>query len=320
MKVDIIASSSVIPQRELARGTQLLCSLGFEVRSAVNATSQHFAFSGSDRERTDALLEAVYSDSDLLWAARGGYGAGHLLPELAAATRNRRPPLKLLVGYSDVTALYQLAIRDWGWQVLHAPMLCSDNFQRASDSNRSALLALLRTGRDELLAEQPLNWHHCIGRSVTAPLFGGNLAVICSLIGTPWQLDFSGKLLFLEEIGESWSKIDRMLQHLLLSGSLEGCQGIVLGQFSACRDASPTGLTHSGEKVALREVYTPAQALELTVLPIARQLGIPLVSGLQVGHDSQSLALAMPGLYQLDESRGLQLLDWAWQGRNISAT
>jgi muramoyltetrapeptide carboxypeptidase len=192
-------------------------------------------------------------------------------------------------------------------------MLASKDFHQMRSDDEQALLNLIKGGSAPVrYREGAIKWLTVPGDfAVTASLSGGNLAVICSMIGTPWQLDFSGKLLFLEEIGESWCKIERMLQHLLLSGALKQCKGIVLGEFSNCFDTSPKGLKNKvgDDYGALRTAFNPAQAFEKVFSNLSTQLDVPIGYGLAVGHCSENAPLALFKNYRLSTEQGLELLN-----------
>ncbi|MFT5709013.1 MAG: muramoyltetrapeptide carboxypeptidase, partial [Oceanospirillaceae bacterium] len=299
MKVEVVATSSVVPVIELQRGLNKLSELGFSYHCAANLLDQDFIYAGSQEVRAQAFYAAAQSDAEIVWAVRGGYGAGQLL-EILSYLENKKMPIKnkLLIGYSDVTALFGFVTQKWGWRVLHASMLASADFHNITAVDESALLGLIkRKYAQPRWHQQPLTWvcsqNLQFEHPIIAPLFGGNLAVICSLIGTPWQLDFSHKILFLEEIGESWSKIERMLQQLLFSGALNECKAIVLGEFIHCKDTAPSGLVSedSEKREPIRVPLSSQQALEQVFSKLAQRLAIPIAAGMPVGHCQQNAPL-----------------------------
>ncbi|MEH6444952.1 MAG: LD-carboxypeptidase [Oceanospirillaceae bacterium] len=318
MKVEVVATSSVVPVIELQRGLNKLSDLGFSYHCATNLLDQDFIYAGSQEVRAQAFYAAAQSDAEVVWAVRGGYGAGQLL-EILSYLENKNIPIKkkLLIGYSDVTALFGFVTQKWGWRVLHASMLASADFHNIAPVDESALLGLIKQNYAQpCWHQQPLTWVSSqnlqLEHPIMAPLFGGNLAVICSLIGTPWQLDFSNKILFLEEIGESWSKVERMLQQLLFSGSLQKCKAIVLGEFTHCKDIAPSGLIDedSSEREPIRTALSSQQALEHVFSKLAEALAIPIALGLPVGHCAHNAPLPLLANYKLSLDCGLELIDW----------
>src|SRR5689334_20702614 len=121
--VGIIAPSAKIPKIELKIGVQKILNEGFQVKVHPHCHKSHLFFAGTDAERAQAIFDyAQDPDISALWCARGGYGAVRLLPLLEEMTRNRGvPPKKLLVGFSDITALMIFVQERWGWSILHAP-------------------------------------------------------------------------------------------------------------------------------------------------------------------------------------------------------
>ncbi len=316
--VDVVATSSVVPKVELQLGLDKLFELGFSTRLADNIMLQEFAYAGSAEQRAAAFYRAAMSDSELVWAIRGGYGAAQLLDILTELSVREKPTKqKILIGYSDLTALYQFVSEQWGWKILHAPMISSKDFRQITLENERRLLSLLTTSAVDFKWQiQPLKWLHTPKLSsalITAQLYGGNLSVICSMLGTPWQLDFSDKILFLEEIGESWSKIDRMLEQLHHSGSLASCKAIVLGEFTSCNDASPRGLGSEDDESLenVRKTLTATQGMEAVFKRLGKKENIPICSGLPVGHCLINSPLPLLATYRLSAAKGIELMCWS---------
>ncbi|NRA20284.1 MAG: LD-carboxypeptidase [Oceanospirillaceae bacterium] len=316
IRVEVVATSSVVPKVELHLGLDRLKVLGFEVNVADNIMARDFAYAGGVEQRAAAFYAAAMSASEIVWAVRGGYGASQLLSQLEILSRTGLPPSqKILIGYSDVTALYEFVTQRWGWKILHAPMLASADFHQMRTDDEAALLSIISTGALQVrYREQDLQWLHQTAsfESLAAPLYGGNLAVVCSLIGSPWQLDFSGKIVFFEEIGESWCKIDRLLQQLFLSGALRHCKAIVLGEFTNCADLSPRGRVSpdSEEYVNLRDVLTPKEAMRRVFSRLGAALDVPVCAGLAVGHCVANAPLPLQANYRLSNARGLEFISW----------
>ncbi len=314
LKVDVVAMSSVVPSVELHRGLSKLESLGFDIHVAANMHSQHFAYAGDEVERANAFYAASNSNSDIVWAARGGYGACQMLQALEKMAIPSKQ--KILIGYSDVTALYQFVSHKWGWKILHASMICSTDFHQMREDDEQTLMSLLHSSfAISRWQKQSLDWivaPQDPAEIIEGQLYGGNLAVICAMIGTPWQLDLSNKILFFEEIAESWSKVQRMLQQLYFCGSLNNCKAIVLGEFTHCRDASPQGLvTENNDSLkALRVTLSDEKAKHLVFSELGKALNIPICSGLPVGHCPQNAPLPLLATYSLSQNTGLSLLRW----------
>ena len=141
--VGIFAASSVVPKYEFDAGVEHLRDAGFDPRIEAQVSSEHFIFPGTDDERAQAIYRlALDPKVPILWAARGGYGAGRLLPLLEELTDERGAPKqkKLLVGYSDVTVLHEFVRTRWNWSTLHAPMPAASNFAKLDPREWQAIV------------------------------------------------------------------------------------------------------------------------------------------------------------------------------------
>lgn len=185
---------------------------------------------GSDEHRA-AALNAALADPECgaVMMARGGYGLTRILPELDREALLRNP--KLIVGYSDVTALLAWCI-EMGVAAVHGPML--SDFGSLSTEDGLALFELLENPNPGAICSdlEPLVEGVAEGR-----LIGGNLEVLTRLLGTPWQPDFHGAILFLEEVGEKPYRVDRQLTHLKAAGVFDRINGLILGDFTDCDEA-----------------------------------------------------------------------------------
>jgi len=318
LRVGILASSSCVPQVEFHMGLQKLHDAGFETVVHEQVASQSFTFAGSDEERTGALWELATDDSiDILWCARGGYGATRLLPLLENLTNAHGPPnKKLLIGYSDVTVLHEFVRNRWNWCTLHAVMPAALGFVHLPDDQWQATLRAIHGDpiaepwaphRLEFIANTP-------AAPIEAPIVGGTLTLWAALCGTPWQPSAAGKMLFFEDLSETWYRIDRMITQLLHARAFDGARAIVLGDFKDCNDEKTMVLKDpdSSEKVPLRPVYSQRQCMHETFGHLAEKLQIPVALGLPVGHGPNFWPLPLGAEYQLSPDRQLQLVSWDW--------
>lgn len=327
-RIGVVPTSSTIPAAELSMGVGRLREAGFEVVVHASCSAEDFTFAGSDEQRARAALDhALDATIDVVWCARGGYGATRILPLLEAHTRRfGPPPRKLLVGYSDVTALHAYVSTRWGWHTLHAPMPAAANFGAYDARQWGALLDLTRGVRPPA----------CPGGRLTqvsgsppprlaAPLVGGNLTVWNALTGTPFAPAAAGRILFFEDVDEAAYRVDRMVTQLLQAGGFDGAVAVILGDFTRCEDethevladAPPPGATP--EQIAalpkrpLRRTYRPDEALALTFARVTQQTGAPVLRGLPVGHGPNFAPLPLNATYRLDATDGsLELADWGW--------
>jgi muramoyltetrapeptide carboxypeptidase len=324
MRVGIFAASSIVPPVEFEIGIEHLRANGFEPAIAPQVLKHHFTFAGDDDERASAFFDFAHDPNiDILWAARGGYGAGRTLPILDALTAKRgKPPKKLLVGYSDVTVLHDFVRTRWGWSTLHSPMPAASNFSSLEPAQWQSIFDYVRGRRaDAPWAHQKMRWMaDAPPQAIETELVGGNLAMVTSVVGTRYQPDVRGKILFLEDTGEPFYRIDRMMVQVAQSGMLDHAAAIVLGDFTDCNDESNNCRADriSDAKKPLRKIFEKPEAFEHIFTTVGRRLGVPIAIGLPVGHGPNFSALPLGAKYQLSREGMLKLLDWDWLNRSIT--
>jgi muramoyltetrapeptide carboxypeptidase len=241
--VAVLAPAGPVAAEQVARVAALYEAQGLHARLYPSCHARHPELpflSGSDAQRVADLHAALQAaDVAALHCLRGGWGTARLLPALdAALVKAARKPL---LGYSDITALHALWCLQ-GVPAWHAPMPASDllDDSEASVADREALWDALLDGLPlTLLAPQahPLNWPgeaeaDSVASQAEGRLLGGNLSIVCSLLGTPWTLPLAGAILFLEDVNEDAYRIDRLLTQLRNAGALAQCSGFLLGSFS----------------------------------------------------------------------------------------
>jgi len=238
-------------------------------------------------------VNAMFADPDVraIFAVRGGWGCARILPLLDWPAIRANP--KLLIGYSDITALHLAIAARAGFPTIHAPNAANG----WGETSWGALWRLAFTGETPLLESPPPDplQPNRLGATAIRPgkargkLLGGNLSVLTALAGTPWLPDFDGAILFLEDTGEAEYRIDRMLSQLALSGILGRAAGVVFGQCTRCSSGVPdyTGLTLP-------------QILHHYLAP----LGVPAFYGANIGHIANQLAVPLSVEAELDAEAG----------------
>jgi muramoyltetrapeptide carboxypeptidase len=224
---------------------------------------------GSDEVRLGALLGALESDSRVVWAARGGYGAMRLLPALERELKSPTSE-KLFLGFSDLTALFPLLERR-GFRCVHGPVLSqvADLVERGDAGFRALCSALRAQGSTTIIrfrSQVPAG-----GVSMQGRLLGGNLSICAALSGTPYAPDYHGAILFLEDVGEPAYRLDRCLTQLELAGVFEQLRGVLVGDLGA-----------RGAEASL--------ALE-RLRGICASRSFPLLTGLPIGHGNRNACL-----------------------------
>ena len=292
--IDVVAPASACSTELLAAGIGVLEDWGFRPRVPPGLIEDSGIVAAPDASRYRALHRALRRpDSRLIWCLRGGYGSQRLLPRLArGAVPERR---KLLVGFSDLTALHVFINQQWGWPTLHAATLADLGSGRLSQRSLDELRRVV-AGRTTRISFRlrPLNPAANRVRSVGGTLIGGNLKTIQSLVGTPWGVRPAGCILIVEDTGERGYAIDRMLVQLDQAGLLRGVRALVFGQFTGGRE--PDG-RFTGTEVLAR---------------FAQRMRIPVLGGAPVGHGNAARPafLGMPARLELDPRDARMSLAW----------
>lgn len=263
--VDIVSPSGAITSSELTSITSLMNSLGLPHRLASNLTVTDIPYyAGSDDVRLEQLMKAFHAeDSDIVWCARGGYGAGRLLPALL---KQRRPKqTKLFVGFSDNTAIHIFLNQFWDWPSLHSPVLFQAVRGLVDQTSLQSVQDVLhgKTKEIEYSSLTALNDAARNNRptSICAPIVGGNLSLIQTSLGTKWQLNPKGKILFLEEVSERGYSIDRMLNHLQQAGLFQQAKAVIFGDIIK-------GQENDGNDFTSYALTSFAQHLDIPVLQL----------------------------------------------------
>ncbi len=282
---------------QLAR--EAMEALGFRVVAGAHLASRRGHLAGTDAERAGDL-NAAFADPDVkaIVCVRGGSGAARLLPLLDYAAVRRSP--KVLLGYSDITALHNALLAQAGLVTFHGPIGSGswnrfnvDQFRRVFLDRELMTYRNAVDAGDELVPRRNRTVTLAGGKA-RGELVGGNLTVLTALAGSPYLPDFSGKILFLEDVSEAPYRIDRMFSTLKLMGALDRIAGFVFGE---CTDCDPGDGYGS---------LTLDQIFEDHIKP----LGIPAYRGAMIGHIRQQFILPVGGRVELDADAGtLRMLE-----------
>jgi muramoyltetrapeptide carboxypeptidase len=261
-RIAVVSPSGNFDPARLEAGLGVIRDWGYRPELLPGAGRHHRYLAGTDAVRLADLERAFQGGWDAVWAARGGYGIARLLGQLRW---DELAPVPFL-GFSDGTGLLN-ALAARGRPAVHAPVLHS-LADLCDDASRAHLRALLA-------GESPAPMHGQVLRPGTAegPLVGGNLCVLASLCGTPWQLRGRACIVVLEEVNEAPYKIDRLLTQLIDAGCLDGVAGIAIGSLLG---AEPP----EGADWTMYDVLTDLLA----------PLGVPVLVGLPIGHGARNHA------------------------------
>ena len=285
--IGVVASGFAVRRPAVRAGIERLTALGFRVITGSRLFARDGYFAGSDRERA-ADLNRMFRHRTLrcIWFARGGYGTARLLPLLDWDALAERP--KLLIGYSDVTALFARVVGDGLAPCVYGPMVGELADDAAFDA--SSLAGALCGEPVEIKFSPSRVLRH--GRAA-GPLMGGNLSVLAHLLGTPYAPRLAGAILLLEDAGEEVYRLDRLLTHLALAGAFDGLAAVALGRFVVPET---------------RRSYPPDRPFKTVLRELFAARGIPVVTDLPFGHIPRKYSLPLGALAELDTRRGRLLV------------
>jgi muramoyltetrapeptide carboxypeptidase len=288
---------------QLTMVEEMVAAMGLKPKRAPNLASRHGYLGGTDESRA-ADVNAMFRDPDVraVFAVRGGWGSARMLPFLDWPIIRANP--KLVLGYSDITALHMAIAAKAGFVTLHGPNAGSawgkasvDHFRAIAFDGAAPLLANPPGSEDRLV--QRLWRTQTIGSGrARGKLLGGNLTVLTALAGTEYLPDFSGAILFLEDVDEAEYRIDRMLTQLGQAGVLAKVAGVVFGQCTNCTGSS------SGR-------YGGFTVTDILVHHLGK-LGVPAYQGAWFGHIADQFTLPVGAMAEIDADAGtIRMLETA---------
>jgi muramoyltetrapeptide carboxypeptidase len=287
--IAVVAPGGPVDPGRLARGLARLKALGFVPETPDGLLDRMEYMAGNDGHRAEQMKWALtLPGARAVMAARGGYGTTRLLPLLNWKKAAARP--RLLIGYSDITAALAFVSTRLRLAAIHGPMAATADLSVQSD--RGARDAFVRLVGGQVTAREP--WgppcERLRGGAVEGVLTGGCLSVLTSLLGTPYEPDLRGVLLFLEDVNEPCYRIDRMLTQWIQSGRLRKVTGIVAGRV--------TPVKNEGEE-DVRRVFASA----------GKRLSVPVWYGFPSGHSKPNYPLPFGVRARIDARGRLFLLE-----------
>ncbi|MFC7684500.1 LD-carboxypeptidase [Ureibacillus sp. GCM10028918] len=246
--IGLVGASSATPPESLQPAIEAVEKLGFNVVVGDSCRERHGYLAGSDELRANDVNRMFQDPSiDGIFSIRGGYGATKILPLLDYEMIKKNP--KVFAGYSDVTAMHIAFNQLCDLVTYHTPMPSTEFIKQEMDDYTwsSFIKAVTITEENSYYLSNPTNQEMTtlVSGKATGQLVGGNLTLVAASLGTPYEIDTKGKILFLEDIDEYERSIDRMLTQLQLSGKLEEASGILLGAWTNCGPQNPDRPEHS---------------------------------------------------------------------------
>jgi len=298
--IGVAAPGTVIDPSTLDEGLTRFAEWGYAVRVDDTITAKDRYFAGSDETRANALLRLIQDPSvGAIWCARGGYGATRILKLLDAgrAPAHLAKNPKLLLGFSDVTALH-LYFYLHGLPSVHGPMPGTKAWASLDLRTEKILRRILKGTMELGAASHTAQWKP---KFLCAPkkeaegiLVGGSLTLLTSLVGTPWQPNLDGAILFLEDCGEAPYRVDRMLTQLDNAGMLKKIRGVLLGDFEdgvVYRDAA--------ERKNWKPIFQERFAA----------LNVPVLAGLPFGHAKRNEPVPVGVKARITKAGKIELLE-----------
>jgi muramoyltetrapeptide carboxypeptidase len=272
-------ASAPMPAEKIQQAVVYLESLGYRTKIGTHAAATYGYLAGKDEERAaDFNQMAADPQVKAIFATRGGYGSPRLLDQIDYPALQHNP--KIIVGFSDITALQLAIFRKIGLVTFSGPLpaveFCKNPDPYAEENFWRLLISTKRIGELRNPTGTPLHWKG--DSAAEGILLGGNLSLVVSLLGTPFSPSYKDALLALEDVGEEPYRIDRMFTQLRNARVLERLNGLVLGQFTNCEN---------------KDTKKPSFSLDEVLSEVRQAHNWPSVSNLQYGHLPKKLTLPL---------------------------
>ncbi|MFO7879645.1 MAG: S66 peptidase family protein [Bacteroidota bacterium] len=265
-RIEIVSPAGRLDPVLLSAARKRLVAAGFVVSISPHAAGRFYKYAGSDAQRLHDLQSSLDNpEVNAVLCARGGYGMMRIVDQISFEKAAEQQ--KWLVGFSDITALHAAAYKH-GMMSLHGIM--AKDIVHGSDEAVTQFLSVLQGTNDPIsLPSHPMNRK---GKG-EGPLIGGNMSMLYALRGTPYDINWQGAVLFVEDLGENLYHLDRIMQNFRLAGKLDELSGLIVGQFSDMGD------TEFGK--------TAYEIIEEAVTPF----NYPVIYNFPVGHVPYSRSL-----------------------------
>lgn len=263
--VDIIAPASHSPKLE--DGINWVKSVGLIPRVPKDINKTDLFFAAPLEIQLEHFKQAIYSDSKAIWCLRGGYGSMRLIPHLLKLRPPKRP--KLFIGFSDITSLHLFLNQNWKWPTIHGRTISQMHPDFSQTPDRKFLTKVLFGEESQKIFKglKPLNDPAKKSQTIKGSITGGNLRILQSSIGTSWELQAKGKILFIEDVAERGYSVDRMLEQMVQAKIIDkGLKAIVFGDFTEGSEKNGKDLTNKA------------------IQRFAERVSYPVLKGLPAGH------------------------------------
>jgi muramoyltetrapeptide carboxypeptidase len=276
--IGLIAPSSPVKNISIVyKAIKILEGQGFNVVTGESISKRYGYLSGEDYIRANDINN-MFKDKNIdgIFCLRGGYGVPRILDKLDYNLIKNNP--KLFIGYSDITALHIVLNQRCDIITFHGPMVASDMIDDFDEFSKQSYFRAITSVESlgEIKNPEGIPIKSMVKGKAFGKIIGGNLSLIAATLGTPYEINTKGKILFLEDIDECTYSIDRMLTQLRLAGKLNDCRGIILGDFKNCNLQREDDLT-------LMEVFND----------IIKESGKPTIYNFKAGHCKPKVTLPL---------------------------
>ncbi len=281
--IGVIAPASPPKSEPLKKAFSFLEELGLDIKLGKSVHKKYGYLAGYDQERIEDI-HMMFRDRDVkaIICACGGFGTGRIVSRLDYNLIGENP--KIFWGYSDITFLHTAIHQQTGLVTFHGPML-------SSDIGLSDVHALTKNSFQQLFRPEDIEYTNKLSMletvvegAASGPVIGGNLTLLVSTLGTPFEVDTKGKILFIEDIDEEPYKVDRMMNQLKMAGKFHDASGIIIGDFKNC----------------VPEKREQSLTLDEVLKEHISDAGKPALKGFHIGHSSPSIAIPLGSMGRMN--------------------
>lgn len=290
--IGIVAPASCSSKEKVLEAKKNIEEMGFNVVLGESTLKKWHSFSDTDENRAKDINEFFKNPSiDAIMCMRGGYGSNRLVEYLDLEAIRNNP--KIFIGYSDITTLHLIFNEKLDLITFHGPMAVSNFLDGYSEKTYESFIKSVTSTSNYEINNFDKKIEIINSGKAKGKLVGGNLTTLVSTLGTKYDIDYNGKILFLEDIGEKTYRIDRLLNHLKKYGVFSKIKGVILGDFKNCDKSSP-------EDMSLEEVFED----------YFKKLTIPVIKNIQSGHCDSMVTLPLGAMCEIDsETLKIKILE-----------
>lgn len=290
--IGIVAPASYSSKEKVLEAKKNIEEMGFNVVLGESTLKKWHSFSDTDENRAKDINEFFKNPSiDAIMCMRGGYGSNRLVEYLELEAIRSNP--KIFIGYSDITTLHLIFNEKLDLITFHGPMAVSNFLDGYSEKTYESFIKSVTSTSNYEINNFDKKIEIINSGRAKGKLVGGNLTTLVSTLGTKYDIDYNGKILFLEDIGEKTYRIDRLLNHLKKYGVFSKIKGLILGDFKNCDKSSP-------EDMSLEEVFED----------YFKKLTIPVIKNIQSGHCDSMVTLPLGAMCEIDgETLKIKILE-----------